>query len=147
MIQEHRSRPRTNLHAPLFLLPGGTSVLTETQTENVSMNGFFCYTDQLFPPGERLRFLLKLSPSGGETNVGKSVYLDGVAEVVHVKVGSLSRRFGLGCRVDGYRVLPQTDFSGREDICAILSEPFRSDPSNANSPNEPQPSLEDAAFG
>jgi hypothetical protein len=131
----------------LFLLPAGPSALIETQTENVSMNGFFCYSDRLFPPGERLRFLLRLSPGGGETNAGKSVYLDGLAEVVHVKIGSMSHRFGLGCRVDGYRVLPQTDFGTCDDIRTILSEPFRADPTNANSPNEPQPSLEDAAFG
>ena len=125
MSKENRSRPRTNLRSPLYLFSAALGVLVETETENVSMNGFFCRTNRVYAPGERFRFLLQLSPTVAETQGARPVYLDGVAEVVHVKVGASAQGFGLGCRVEGYRVLPQSHIRNKDDIRTILSEPYR----------------------
>jgi|SRR5579884_1493300 len=127
MTTEHRSRPRTNLHVPLYLLPVGSSELIQTETENVSMSGFFCYSSRLHAPGERFRFLLRLSPSASDAQPARPVYLDGLAEVVHVRIGHSAQGFGLGCRVEGYRVLPQSEISDRAEIIGILSDHYHLD--------------------
>ena len=122
MTNERRSRLRANLQAPLFLLPHGATALVETQTENIHVGGFFCYSEHLFVPGECLKFLLILSATAGHANGTGSgrVYLAGVVEAMHVTVGTSKRGFGVGCRVSSYRVLPEASLATREEILAAL---------------------------
>jgi hypothetical protein len=124
MTNERRSRPRTNLRTPLFLIAPECSELIETQTENIGMDGFFCCCRCLLPPGTRLRFLLKLSPASVDTLPTQSVYLEGLAEVVHVSSTASVEGFGLGCHFTGYRVLPEEAIGSREDLAALLSRPY-----------------------
>lgn len=84
------------------------------------MNGFFCYSEYLFPPEEHLRFLLQLSPLADDPLMTKPVYLEGIAEVIHVSVGASSAGFGLGCEVISYRVLPGADLQTIADVRAVL---------------------------
>ena len=92
------------------------------------MNGFFCHVSRLYAPGERLRFLLQLSPATADHQEARPVYLDGVAEVVHVRIGTATQAFGIGCRVEGYRVLPESQVRGRDDIRTTLAEPYHAEP-------------------
>ena len=125
MTNDHRSRPRTNLRSPLFLFFPESDALIETETENVSMEGFFCHVTRLYAPGERFRFLLRLAPAAADQQGAKPVYLDGMAEVVHVRIGNPTQLFGIGCRIDGYCVLPESQVAGRDDIGTTLAFPFR----------------------
>jgi len=62
----------------------------------------------------------------------RPVYMEGVAEVVHVKIGAAANGFGVGCRVEGYHVLPQSDIRTQEDIRRLLTEPYRVELDRAN---------------
>ena len=130
MTNDHRSRPRTNLRSPLFLFFPESNALIETETENVSMEGFFCQVTRLYAPGERFRFLLRLAPAAADQQAAKPVYLDGMAEVVHVRIGRSTQLFGIGCRIEGYRVLPESQVVGTDDIRTTLTVPFRAEPPN-----------------
>lgn len=91
------------------------------------MGGLFCYSADLFAPGERLRFLLLLTPNVRDPAMSKPVYLDGVMEVQHVTAGASPLGFGLGCLLKNYRVLPDADLHTLDDIYAVLLKPCRFD--------------------
>jgi hypothetical protein len=103
---------------PLFLVRSGSPVAIRTETENVTMDGFFCYVQELFSPGERLRFLLLLPAAEKGPQPLKVMYLKGTAEVVHMTADGT--RCGMGCRLDGYRVLADSALSTTEEILAAL---------------------------
>ena len=129
MTTEHRNRPRTNLRAVLFLLSANGLELVETQTENVSMSGFFCYSKHLFAPGEQIRFLMKLS-AGRELPAAIPMCLEGCAEVIRVTVGGSSAPFALGCHVESYRVLSNPDLSSSGTVSELLKQPYTSEKSS-----------------
>jgi hypothetical protein len=104
-------RQRTPLRFPLSLFPIGTSEPVETQTEEVGMDGFFCYTRRLFVPGELFEFALLLSAGAGIPITVQPCYMRGVAEVIHVTVESSGWAFGIDCRVSSYRVSSAADQS------------------------------------
>jgi hypothetical protein len=123
MRPERRSRLRTNLRVSVFLLADGASNLLETRTENISKHGFFCFSNRVFAPGDRARFLLELPMTGNREMESKSVYLEGIAEVRHVIVGTNNSYFGLGCHMTTYRVLTNVELCDRDEILAFLGAP------------------------
>jgi len=123
MITERRVQSRSNLRVPLLLLANGWSVPIRTETENLSMDGFFCHTEELFAPGDRLQFLLLL-PAAARNSDAKVTCLQGAAEVVRVRASAPERDYTIGCRLSGYRVITKFD-PASEEMSAILSEPGR----------------------
>ncbi len=124
MTTERRGQSRTSLRVPLLLLPDGWSRPIPTETENVSMDGFFCRTREAFAPGDRLKFLLLLPNAVTDSEGTRATYLQGIAEVVRVVSGTSSDSFSIGCRLSDYRVLTNPELSAVE-ISALLSEDGR----------------------
>lgn len=103
---------------PLFLVRSGSSVALRTETENVTMDGFFCYVKELFSPGERLSFLLLLPAAADRPP--QATYLKGEVEVIHLIADS--NGCGMGCRLTHYRVLSDSDLPSTEEILDALIE-------------------------
>src|SRR3954453_15345988 len=86
MLIERRSCPRTELRVPLYLLPSGASLPVRTETENVGVDGFFCYSKHFFSPGERIKFLLLLPSAPVDSGSGSGIRVAGHAEITRVSV-------------------------------------------------------------
>ncbi len=119
MTSERRAQSRSNLRAPVFVLRAGCTTALRTETEDVSMDGFFFYTHEPFAPGERLHFLLFLPAPARSAADAKTVGLQGLAEVTRVVTSPLRSEFGIGCRLVSYRVLPNIDTSS-DGISSLL---------------------------
>lgn len=124
MITERRGQSRTSLRVPLLLLPCGWLRPIQTETENVSMDGFFCRTHEAFAPGDQLKFLLLLPAAVTDSEPTRATCLQGIAEVVRVVACATGHGFSIGCRLSGYRVLIDPELSTTE-ISALLSEDGR----------------------
>jgi hypothetical protein len=116
MTPERRSYARTNLRVPLFLLPMGSSVPIRTETENVGIDGLFCYVRHLLSPGDRVRFLLFLPAAARVPQSEKGMCVHGEVQVVRVTVGPSQYTYGVGCRLTSYRVLPKSDALTFEEV-------------------------------
>lgn len=124
MTTERRGQSRTSLRVPLLLLPCGWPRPIQTETENVSMDGFFCRIREAFAPGDRLKFLLLLPNAVKDSEAAKATCLQGIAEIVRVVSSASGHGFSIGCRLSGYRVLTDPELSTAE-MSAFLSEDGR----------------------
>lgn len=122
MTTERRSYGRTNLRVPVFLLPMGSSVSIRTETENVGVEGFFCYVRCLFSPGDRLKFLMVLPSAARESQSATGMCVHGEIEVVRVVVGPSHSTYGIGCRLCSYRILPESDLLNLDELLATVSQ-------------------------
>ncbi len=123
MITERRVQSRSNLRVPLLLLAQGWALPVRTETENVSMDGFFCRTRELFAPGDRFKFLLLL-PAAARDSDAKITCLQGTAEVVRIRSSAPGGEYAIGCRMSAYRVINNFD-PASEEMSALLSEAGR----------------------
>ena len=103
MTVDRRKFPRIKLHLPVRLYSSEDSLPTETETVDISRDGFYCATDRPFEPGARLRCVLVL-PDAGPGGSGH-VRLEGTVEVIRISVGSGARAFGIGCCLRDYRLV------------------------------------------
>ena len=103
MTVDRRKFPRVKLHLPVRLYSSEDSPPTETETVDISRDGFYCVTDRPFEPGARLRCVLVL-PDAGPGGSGH-VRLEGTVEVIRISVGGGARAFGLGCCLREYRLV------------------------------------------
>jgi hypothetical protein len=88
------------------------------------MDGFFCYTQEAFAPGERLKFLLLLPGPTRDCEPAKTTCLQGTAEVVRVVACPSGNEFGIACRLSGYRVVKDFHLVS-EELAEFLSEAGR----------------------
>src|SRR3954453_12707224 len=109
MFIERRSCSRTELRVPLYLLPFGASVPVRTETENVGVDGFFCYSKHFFSPGERVKFLLVLPSAPLDSAPATGIQIGGEAEITRVSVGPMPVNYGVACRLQSYHILPASD--------------------------------------
>jgi len=100
---ERRRRPRLMLAYPLRLFRIGNGSQVETQTVNISCEGFFCITKSYFSPREKLDCELVLI-GGNDQPADEAIVLRCRAEVVRVVRENEHSAFGLGCRVADYTV-------------------------------------------
>ena len=107
MTVDRRKFPRVKLHLPVRLYSSEDALPTETETVDISRDGFYCVTDRPFEPGARLRCVLVL-PNAGLDGSGH-VRLEGTVEVIRISVGSGARDFGLGCCLRDYRLIEGTE--------------------------------------
>lgn len=121
MATERRNQPRTNLRVPLYLLPKGASAPIQTETEDLSLEGFYCYTERFFTPGEQCQFLMLLPPATKSSLALGGICLQGCVEVVRLTV-TTDLKYGLGCHLMSYRVLSSPEFLTPEGIMSALSE-------------------------
>ena len=122
MTAERRSYARTNLRVPLFLLPMKSSVPVRTETENVGTNGFFCYSEYLFSPGENLKFLLFLPAAANDPGFPMGMCVYGEVQVIRVVIMPLRCTYGIGCHMINYRILPEPGLLSLDELVATVFE-------------------------
>ncbi|MFL6446637.1 MAG: hypothetical protein ACJ746_02970 [Bryobacteraceae bacterium] len=120
---ERRGFPRAELRVPLYLLPVGSSLPIRTETENVGVDGFFCYSRFFFSPGERLKFLMLLPSAPVEGESGCGIRVGGEAEVTRVSVGPVHQNYGVACRLRSYHILPASNLLPSEEILVGMLDP------------------------
>jgi hypothetical protein len=99
-----------------------SSVPIRTETENVGTNGFFCYSEYLFSPGENLKFLLFLPAVAKDPQLPMGMCVHGEAQVVRVAIGPSHRTYGIGCHLISYRILPEPDLLSLDELLATVFE-------------------------
>jgi PilZ domain len=104
-LVERRRRVRTGLHLPVLMFRHGAGDAVETNTRDLSSDGFYCVSRVQFEVGERLLCSLKIpthDPNGQhlERNLECTVR---VMRVVPQKSGDL---FGIACRIEDYHISP-----------------------------------------
>ena len=117
---ERRSCPRAELRVPLYLLPSGSTVPIRTETENVGVDGFFCYSRFFFSPGEYIKFVLLLPSAPVDPDSSFGIRVGGEAEVTRVSVGPIHLNYGVACRLRSYHVLPASDLLAIDEILSTM---------------------------
>jgi hypothetical protein len=103
--QERRKRERLYLRLPVLFLREEADGPLQTETRNISNNGFYCITPHPFAPGEKLRCLIGVPTRSSEKRELKDrLYLEAEVDVVRIVVNN-GDGFGVGCRISDYRVL------------------------------------------
>ena len=101
---DRRKHKRVALHWPVRLFRQSDKPLVEVvegTTENLSTEGLYCITRQLFKRGERLQCEIVIL----EENFGSSEpFLRLQCHVTVRRVELVHRRFGLGCHIEDYSV-------------------------------------------
>ena len=115
-----RSHTRVNLRLPVFLISRASSSTIPSETENVSRDGFFFRSAQMFSPGDCLEFLLVLPGVAGALQPARAMYLKGSVEIVRITAFAGGSEFGIGCRMTGYRVVMNSDLLTSDEILATL---------------------------
>jgi len=123
MFIERRSCPRTELRVPLYLRPSGASTPIRTETENVGVDGFFCYSKHFFSPGEQIKFLLLLPSAPLDSASSSGIRVGGEAEVTRVSVGPVPLNYGIAFRLWSYHVLPASDLLSADEVLSNIPGP------------------------
>jgi hypothetical protein len=102
--QERRRRHRSPLHCPILLFPRNGEVL-RTTTENLSIDGFYCFVPLPFVQGEALGCRISIVPPS------ISSLREGITIVCRCTVARIDpvspNRYGLAGRIDDYRIAPE----------------------------------------
>lgn len=110
MTTERRKASRLKLRLPVCLFPSDGRSVVQTETVDVSTDGFYCVADEPFAPGSHVRFVITL-PSTTVDGSGierTELYMDGSADVVRV-VCELQSGFGVGFHINEYHVVERSD--------------------------------------
>ena len=116
-LAERRRRPRVRLTYSLRLRRPGEASLTETRTEDISCEGFFCVTDRSFCSGETLQCELVIPSEQQGQAVVQEMILRCRADVVRVVPRDDYTGFGIACRVADYTI---TDWASRQSLELFL---------------------------
>src|SRR5271165_1691075 len=101
---DRRRRRRLRLAYPLRLYRSGEVSRTETKTEDISCEGFFCVTDRRFSPFETLECELLIPVLEAGLPTEHDIILRCQAEVVRVVQGVDEAAFGIACRLSDYTI-------------------------------------------
>jgi len=101
---DRRRRPRLRLAYPLRLYRSGEVSRTETKTEDISCEGFFCVTDRRFSPFETLECELLIPVQEAGVPTEHDIILRCKAEVVRVVQHVDEAVFGIACRLSDYTI-------------------------------------------
>jgi hypothetical protein len=101
---DRRRRPRLRLAYPLRLYRSGEVSRTETITEDISCEGFFCVTNRRFSPFETLECELLIPVQEAGVPSKHDIILRCQAEVVRVVQHVDEAVFGIACRLSDYTI-------------------------------------------
>jgi hypothetical protein len=118
-IQERRKRKRIALHWPVYLFRDQSAQSVESTTENLTSNGFYCVSKELFQPGEQLKCVISI-PAGAFGYSEAPVRLQCRVKVMRVE--DQSENFGLGCYIEDYELLINSKPESRR---ALTADPGR----------------------
>jgi len=99
---DRRKRPRILVHWPLLLTVEGGSEAIETQTQNLSSGGFYCFSPKPLMPGEALVCTLK-APAYDPKSDQRTIALECSAVVLRAEARP-DGLFGLACRIEDYHL-------------------------------------------
>jgi hypothetical protein len=100
--QERRRRPRLSLALPVVLNRPGTETVVEATTENVSSEGFYCFTACEFSPDEILNCEISLPGDQVSSVPEDGLRLTCQVRVVRVVHGGSEQGFGVACHLEDY---------------------------------------------
>ena len=106
MTGERRRRSRFKLRCGIQLCRVDDHVIVKTQTDNLSVEGFYCTSDEPLSPGDLLECEVLLARSGTSFQ-GPSLVLHRRVRVLRVEIRGLEPGFGVACRFE--------DSSAQED--------------------------------
>jgi hypothetical protein len=101
---DRRRHPRLRLSYLLRLLRPGHSTGIQTQTEDLSCDGFYCIADHPVLPQEMVECELLIPGELAGDPLESGLVLRCRAEVVRVVPDPLAPRFGIACRLEAYTV-------------------------------------------
>ncbi len=113
MTYERRAYARLGLRVPVLLIRRGwpQPIYVCSQTENVSIGGFCCQSNEPLALGECLEFVLILPAVTKRQQLNGGVYLQGTAEVARLNVDSFGSGVGIGVRIQSFRISTEIDHS------------------------------------
>jgi hypothetical protein len=103
---DRRRRPRFRLAYPVRLCRPGDAVHIETRTEDLSCEGFFCFSVRLFPLHQTLECELVIFGDKPAQPIEQEMVLRCRAEVVRIAPRGLGAKFGVACRFMDYMIDP-----------------------------------------
>ena len=103
-LADRRRRPRLRLAYCLRLSRPGERSLTETKTEDISCEGFFCVTYRSFCSGETLQCELVIPGGEQDHEIVQEMVLRCRADVVRVVPRENNMGFGIACRLADYTI-------------------------------------------
>jgi hypothetical protein len=102
-VTERRVRTRVAVHWAIRLSRPENGRSIESTTEDVSSEGFYFLSDEPFQSGELLTWMLTVpSRMAGCSDL----VLCGQARVARVDRAEAGKRFGIGCSIQDYTVVP-----------------------------------------
>jgi hypothetical protein len=102
MPEERRKRKRVALHWPIRLFKSLTGTPSESTTENLTSNGFYCISSERFMLGERVDCIIAI-PMGSFGDSRAPISLQCRVRVMRVE--DQRDGFGLGCSIEDYDLL------------------------------------------
>jgi hypothetical protein len=99
MTDERRRRSRLNFHCGIQLCRVHDHVIVKTQTDNLSVEGFYCTSEEPFSPGDRLECELLL-PKNDTGFRGPNLVLHRRVRVLRVEIRGLEPGFGVACQFE-----------------------------------------------
>lgn len=106
-MKERRRHARLRLRIPVLLCCAESKSSVQSETVDISSDGFYCTSSEPFAPGDRLRCLLSI-PSPRDA-MESELFLDAEIEVIRVLIDNETSGFGLGCRIAEYHVVSESN--------------------------------------
>ena len=103
LLNERRKRVRVDLHWTVLLTRKAGKTPIETRTENLSSDGFYCFSSEPLTPGEQLDCVIIVPIRREET-----LWLECRIGVVRVEIAPPGTGYGVGCRIEDYRIMDGT---------------------------------------
>jgi len=100
--EERRKRKRVALHWPVRLFRGSSTLAVECTTENLTIDGFYCFSKEPFLQLERLECIISI-PAGRFGYSESPLVLQ--CRVCVTRVEHQKGSFGLGCLIEHYDLL------------------------------------------
>ena len=101
--RERRRRARIHVHWPLCFVPTGVAKTVETVTHNLSSDGFYCFTNTTFVPGEIRECTLGV-PTRDPISGPKLLIVQCRVRVIRVETLGGNSRYGVGCHIEDYHL-------------------------------------------
>ena len=101
---ERRKRTRNHLHWSVLLFRTEVADAVESLTQDLSSSGFYCVTDAVFTPRERLICTLKV-PTHDPNGKHLEQKLECQVRVMRVEPQCVEGTYGLACQIEDYHFI------------------------------------------
>jgi len=105
-MSERRKNGRVRLTCTVALWDPSEGTVIQTQTENISCEGFYCLSAEPFSPGTRLEAILEIPYRLRAGKRSERLALQCNVHVIRVDSTGPRPLFGVACQIDDYAVVP-----------------------------------------